>query len=465
MIEPSWITQTVRARATALASRAVRIRVLSLIGPLLLGVVLTVGTGLFVAAEFALVATDPLKAERRAAAGDRRAAGVVDAMRHLSTQLSGAQVGITVTTILLGYTTQVALTDAFARWLGSAGLAQAVATSVGVVAALVIVNAFSMVFGELVPKNLALADPLGIAGVVVPLHKAFTWVFTPLIRSMNAVANSCVRALGVEPAEELSSARSASELAAIVRHSAEEGALDRTTATLFIRSVAFSDLTAVDVMQPRVNMIALPATATAADVIELARESGHSRFPVFDDDADDIIGLVHLRRAVAVPYDRRADVPVVSSSLLAPAPRVPETVTLAPLLVALRDEGLQMALVVDEYGGTSGIVTLEDVVEEIVGEVADEHDPRRKGVRIADEGGWDVAGTLRPDEIGRMLDIVLPDDGPYETVAGLVLTELGRLPQLGDEVRVAGYRLSVRRMEGRRIAAVGIYPEEGGSDE
>lgn len=433
---------------------------LHLLGQLLLGVVLTVGTGLFVAAEFSLVATDPVKAERRAAEGDRRAGAVVAAMRHLSTQLSGAQVGITVTTILLGYTTQVALTDAVSEWFSSTGFAQAVATSLGVLVALIAVNAFSMVFGELVPKNLALSDPLHIAGLVVPLHKAFTWVFTPIIRLMNAIANHFVRALGIEPAEELSQARSASELAAIVRHSAEEGTLDTSTAALFTRSVAICDLTAVDVMQPRVNMEALPATATASDVIALALETGHSRFPVFDADADDIVGLVHVRRAIAVPYERRDEVPVISSSLLAPAPRVPETVALAPLLLALRDEGLQMALVVDEYGGTSGVVTLEDVVEEIVGEVADEHDARRRGVRITEDGGWDVAGTLRPDELTRLIGVVLPDDGPYETIAGLVLTELGRLPEVGDEVAVAGCRLSVRRMEGRRIAAVGIHPEE-----
>ena len=437
-----------------------RVGVLNLLGQILVGVVLTVGTGLFVAAEFSLVATDPMKVERRAVEGDRRAAKVAGALDHLSTQLSGAQVGITLTTILLGYTTQVALTNALTGVFAGWGLAEAAAATVAVIVALILVNAYSMVFGELVPKNLALSDPLRVAGVVVPAHQAFTWLFKPLVTCLNATANWIVKRLGVEPVEQLSSARSASELAAIVRHSAEEGMLEETTATLFIRSVAFSELTAVDVMQPRVNMVALSDDATAADVIELAMATGHSRFPVYGEDPDDIVGLVHLRRAVAVPFEKRADVPVVSSSLLAPAPRVPETLELAPLLVGLRDEGLQMALVVDEYGGTSGVVTLEDVVEEIVGEVGDEHDPRRKGVRLMDEGGWDVAGTLRPDEVTRLTGVTLPDDGPYETVAGLLLTELGRLPEVGDSAEIAGCRLSVRRMEGRRIAAVGITVPE-----
>ena len=434
----------------------------SLVMNLILGVVLTVGTGLFVASEFSLVATDPVKAERRAAEGDKRAAGVVATVAHLSTHLSGAQVGITVTTILLGYTTQVALTSSFTQLFENIGLAQAAAASVGVIVALVLVNAFSMVFGELIPKNLALADPLPVAGVISPFQRGFTWLFKPVIIVLNSTANRIVRAMGVEPAEELSSARSASEVAAIVRHSAEEGILDTSTAALFTRSVAISELTAVDVMQPRGAMEALPASASAADVIALAAHTGHSRFPVYDSDPDDIVGLVHVRRAVAVPFERRGEVPVVSSSLLAPAPRVPETAQLAPLLVQLRDEGLQMALVVDEYGGTSGLVTLEDVVEEIVGDVADEHDPRRRGVRMSDEGGWDVEGTIRPDELARAVGVVLPDDGPYETVAGLVLTELSRLPRVGDAVEIAGQRLEVRRIEGRRIAQLHIAAIDSG---
>lgn len=427
----------------------------SLLLSILLGIALTAGTGLFVAAEFSMVATDAVKAERRQAEGDRRAGLVVDTLRHLSTHLSGTQVGITLTTILLGYTTQVALTNAFTSLL-STFLAEALATSIAVALALIIVNAYSMVFGELIPKNVALADPLEVAGLVARFQRGFTFLFRPIIAVLNASANRIVRTCGVEPAEEASSARSASELAAIVRHSAEEGVVDMSTAAIFTRSVAFRDLTAVDVMCPRVNMVALPATASALDAIMLAAETGHSRFPVYDDDADDIIGLVHLRRAVAVPYARRADVPVVSSSLLSPAPRVPETAPIAPLLVQLRDEGLQMALVVDEYGGTSGLVTLEDVVEEIVGEVADEHDARRRGVRIAEEGGWNVEGTTRPDELARLTGIVLPDDGPYETVAGLVLTHLERLPRTGESLEVAGTRLTVRRIEGRRIALLHV---------
>ena len=425
----------------------------------LLGVVLTAGTAVFVAAEFALVALDPGTVEGRAAAGDRRAARVSRALKRLSLELSGAQVGITLTTILLGYTTQSALATLLVGPLGDAGLAQAAATATAVVLSLAAVNTFSMVFGELVPKNLALADPLATAGLVAPVQAGFTRALRPLITALNDSANAILRRFGVEAAEELSGGRSASELAALVRRSAEQGTLDVSTATLLTRSIGLGALTAVDVMTDRTRLHTLTRTQTAADVVARARTTGHSRFPVIGDDSDDIVGLVHLRRAIAVPHERRAEVPVASSSLMVPAPRVPETLALAPLLVQLRDSGLQMAVVVDEYGGTSGVVTLEDVVEEIVGDVADEHDRRRSGVHAGPGGTWVVPGVLRPDELGHKTGLWVPDDGPYETLGGLVMDRLGRVPCAGDEVRVAGAVLHVEQMDGRRVDRLRVWPE------
>ncbi len=425
---------------------------------LVLGVVLTAGTFVFVSSEFSLVAIDQASVERRASEGDRRAAQVLRATKELSTQLSGSQVGITLTTILLGYTTQTTVASMLERVLDNSGLAQAVASTIAAAVAAVFINIFSMLFGELVPKNLALAHPLKTAGMVVPFQMAFTTMLKPLIIVLNGAANWVLHRLGIEPREEISSARSASELAALVRHSAEEGTLDRSTASLFTKSIRIGELSAVDVMTDRGLVQTLSEDATAADVVGLARETGHSRFPVIGEDSDDIVGLVSLRRAVAVPFGRREDVPVVSVSLLAPAPRVPETVGLASLLVQLRDEGLQIAIVVDEYGGFAGIVTLEDVVEEIVGEVSDEHDHRRLGIRTQPDGTLLVPGRLRPDELQERTGIVLPDDGPYETLAGLVMTELERVPQVGDSVEVEGALLTVVQMQGRRIVQLAIRP-------
>ncbi|WP_172119696.1 hemolysin family protein [Actinomyces faecalis] len=420
-----------------------------------LGVVLTAGTAVFVAGEFSLVALDPSTVETRAAEGDRRAATVRKALGRLSTLLSGAQVGITLTTILLGYTMQDALAslleEVMVGWV-----AQSVATGAATVIALVFVNAFSMVVGELIPKNATLADPLRAAGLVAPLLMAFTTVLKPVITVLNDTANLVLHRLGIEPAEEISGTRSAGELAALVRHSAEEGTLDVSTATLLTRSIGVGSLTAVDVMTDRGRLHALEAEATADAVVDLARATGHSRFPVIGEDVDDVLGVVHLRRAIAVPYERRSSVSVASSSLMTSVPRVPETMPLASLLVELRAAGSQMALVVDEYGGTAGVVTLEDAVEEIVGDVADEHDRRRSGVHMDTDGNWIVPGWIRPDELAARADVHVPDDGPYETLGGLVMAELGRIPQIGDVVTTARACLTVEAMEGRRVTRLRV---------
>lgn len=419
---------------------------------LLFGVVLTAGTAVFVAAEFSLVALDPGTIEKKAEDGDRRAAAALKGLKKLSLELSSAQVGITLTTILLGYTSQQALANLLEGPLQSAGMALAAAIGLAVVISLIVINLFSMLFGELIPKNMALADPLSTAGVIAPIQGMFTTLLRPIIVGLNSSANWIIRKFGIEPAEELSGARSATELVALVRRSANMGTLDISTARLLTRSIGIGRLTAVDVMTDRGRVEWIDHKASAADVISLARKTGFSRFPVVGDDLDDIRGFVNLRSAISIPFERRADVPVTSSSLMKEVERVPETVALAPLLVQLRDTG-QMAVVLDEYGGTSGIVTLEDCVEEIVGEVADEHDPRRLRARFSADG-WLIPGDMRPDELAREAGINVPDDGPFETLAGYIMTELGRLPEVGDTVESDGVSLTVEKLEGRRVVSI-----------
>lgn len=421
------------------------------------GLILTLVTAFFVATEFAFLAVDPARVAGRAANGDKRAALVKDSISNLSTQLSGTQVGITLSTIMVGYTTQTAIANLVTRGLGHTGMALAAATALGAVVALVITNLYSMVFGELIPKNLALADPMKTAGFVVRPQRAFTFIFKPLIVVLKASANFVLDRMGVEVVEELSGANSAQELVAMVRQSAEEGLLDLSTASLFTRSVHISGLAAKDVMTDRGRVHYLTQNDTADDLIAKARETGHSRFPVIGPDGlDDILGFANLRRAVSVPYERRGEVVVTSSSLMYEVPRVPETMGLADLMVLLRDAGSQTAVVVDEYGGTSGIVTLEDAVEEIVGEVADEHDQHAAGINHPLEGEWLVPGLIRPDELLIQTKVELPDEGPYETLGGLIMNELGHIPSQGDTVLVNGYLLRVEQMDGRRIDRVRI---------
>ena len=420
-----------------------------------LGVLLTLGTAIFVSGEFSLIALDPGLVAGAPRADDRRGRSVLKALRHLSTELSGAQVGITVTTILLGYTTQPAVN----RLLGApleGRLGPTAAAFVSGAGAVVLVNVFSMLFGELVPKNFAISHPLGTARAVAPLQRVFTFALRPLIALFNNNANSLLRRFGVEPREGLSGGRSPQELASLVRRSAAIGTLDEATAMRLTNTISLDELTAVDVMTDRMRMAVVRRDQTAADVVERARDTGHSRFPVIDSSRDDIVGLVHLRRAIAVPFERRGDVP--AAALMVDAPRVPETVGVGPLLVQLREFGMQMAVVVDEYGGTSGIVTFEDVVEELVGEVSDEHDPRRAGTSQLPDGAWAVPGELRPDELTEVTGLVVPDDGPYETLGGLVMTVLGRIPAVGDEVAVPGVRLRIEQMAGRRVERIRVTP-------
>lgn len=422
----------------------------------LAGVALTLGTALFVAAEFALVALDRPSVEKAVERGDGRARTVLTSLRRLSTQLSASQVGITLTTLVLGFLANPSIGALLRGPLESAGLGEALAARVASVLAMVVATVFSMIVGEMVPKTLAISTPLATAKLVATPVRWFALAFSPMIAVLNGAANAALRGLGVEPQEELSAARSPAELASLVRTSAEAGTLDVGTARLVTASLGFGAQTAADVMTPRSRATAIDRSASARECVELARQTGHSRFPVIDDDWDDVDGVVHVKKAIAVPHDRRDDVPV--SALMTPPLVVPETIRLDPLLIHLRDSGQQFAIVVDEYGGTSGVVTLEDLVEEIVGEVSDEHDRSQTTGRRMSDGSWTVPGLWRPDEVKRRTGIDIPEGPAYETVAGFVMSELGRVPAVGEVVELPGWTITVVDMEGRRVDRLRFTP-------
>jgi CBS domain containing-hemolysin-like protein len=420
-----------------------------------IGMVLTVGTGLFVASEFALVNLDRSELEVRQSKGEKRLGPTISALKRTSTHLSSAQLGITLTTLLTGYTMEPAFSVWLSAPLTNLGLPSGVVPIVATITAITIATLLSMIIGELVPKNFALALPVQTARIVVPFQIGFTAVFKPAVILLNNTANGVLRSIGIEPKEELSGARTAEELASLVRRSAREGSLDRDTATLLARTLAFADHTAQDVMTPRPRVASIERTASALEVIELARTTGFSRFPVIDDNVDDVVGLVHVKQAVAVPREKRADVPV--SALQSEALRVPETMKLDSLLAELRGRGYQMAVVVDEYGGTAGVATLEDLVEELVGEVSDEHD-RTKADVVRSRDWFTFPGILRPDELLERTGVKVPEEGPFETVAGWLMSELGRLPAVGDTVDIDSGRFRIERLDGRRIDRVKYTP-------
>lgn len=404
------------------------------------GLLLIAGTAVYVVAEFSLVTVDRAKVAQQAAAGDGRAKSLLTSLRSLSTQLSGAQVGITVTTLALGYVMEPSLAALIADLLRAIGLPAEVASWIGVVLALVIATVLSMVFGELVPKNLAIAEPLSTAKAVVWPLRISTMLFRPLIWVLNGIANGVLRIFAIEPQEELRSARSADELQSLVRRSAAQGTLTSPTAGLLSRTISFSGKTAADVLTPRTRVRFVKATDPAESVITAAAATGHSRFPVSGADSDDVVGLVHLKRAVAIAPDDRVGVRV--EQLMTEVPVVPETMPLDDLLDLLRLHGLQMAVVTDEYGGTAGILTLEDVVEELVGEITDEHDLGDPRATRQHDGTWLLPGDLRPDQIAEITGVTLPESGDYETVAGLVIARLGRLPESADTVEVKATMLA-----------------------
>jgi CBS domain containing-hemolysin-like protein len=419
------------------------------------GLLLTIGTGLFVASEFALVNLDRADLEARRDAGETRLSLTISALRITSTHLSSAQLGITVTTLLTGYTMEPAISSLLRPVFTAWGLPAGLVSPLAVIIAVSLATVFSMILGELVPKNFALAIPRQTAKLVMPFQVAFTTVFRPAIVVLNGSANGVLRAVGIEPKEELSGARTAEELSSLVRRSASAGVLEEDTASLLDRSLTFARLSAADVMTPRPSVHAIAEDDSAEDVIQLARRTGHSRFPVYGESMDDITGIVHLKAAVGVPRDRRADVP--AAALATEPVRFPEAVHLDVLVAELRARGYQMAIVVDEYGGTAGVVTLEDLVEEIVGEVLDEHDRRRAGiVRVGDAVIFPA--ELRPDEVRDRTGIRIPEGDVYDTVGGFIMSVLERIPAVGDAVEIEDGTIDVQRMDGRRVDRVRFTP-------
>ena len=404
----------------------------------------------FVAAEFSLVAVDRARVE--AAAGtDPGARRVRSLTRRLTSHLSGAQFGITLSALLLGFVAE----PTAARIITGGDPPTGVSVGLAIAAAALL----HMVVGEQVPKYVALAAPEAVARRLAPLVLAYGVVVRPVVVVLNGSANAVLRWVGVEPREELGSSRTLDELGDLVRESSD-ATLDSSDVELFTRSIRFSEKMVADVLVPRLDVEALRLDATGADLLERSARTGHSRFPVFDSDLDHVVGVVHVKSLLARPAASRGHTPVVE--LMHDVLAVPETRFLDDLLGDLRDHRGHMAVVVDEHGGTAGIVTVEDALEEIVGEIDDEHDTRVVRTRLDGPGRNVVSGRLNLDEVADITGLRLPP-GPYETLAGFVLQRLGRLPQPTAMVEHEGWKIEVVAVEGRRIATLRIVvPPDGG---
>ncbi|MER7889710.1 hemolysin family protein [Micromonospora sp. NPDC094482] len=402
---------------------------------LVLIIVLTAATGYFVAQEFGYVAVDRGKLRQLADDGDQPAARALEVTGRLSFMLSGAQLGITVTALLVGYAAEPYLGAGLADLLGVAGIAESLSLPLSVVLALVIATVVQMVLGELAPKNLAIARAVPVARALSRSTLMYLKVAGPVVRLFDRSAVRLLRRIGIEPIEELPSGATPEDLEQIIAESRQEGHLDAEMSTLLDRGLDFRELTAGEAMVPRVDVHTVRAHEPVSRVVELL-DTGHSRFPVRGaEGVDDLVGVVGIADVLGVPPQQRATTPV--SAVAVPPLLVPETLPLPTVLDRLRSGHRQLACVVDEYGGFAGVITLEDIAEELVGPIRDEDDPPERAPARQDDGSWVVPARWRIDEVADSTGITLPEAPEYDTLSGLVMRELGRVPEVGDRLEIS----------------------------
>ena len=425
---------------------------------LTVSIILIVICGLFVAAEFSLIAVNRSTVDRLVGKGDKGALGIHKALSELNLQLSGAQVGISITSLAIGFLAEPSIARLIDAPLAGMGVSDDISHIIAIVSGISIATVMTMIFGELIPKNLAIINPLAVARFIQKPIRLFSFCIKFPIQILNGSANLILKKFGIKPLEKLASARSADELLSLVRRSAKKGTLPKDTALMLERSLNFGDLSAVEVMTPRVRMQTISADSSITKVLALARTTGLSRFPVYGKNLDDIVGVIHIKHAVSVSKNDRDNTLV--SQVMQPPVLVPSNIQLETLLEMLRKGGLQMAIVIDEFGGTDGIVTIEDLFEELVGDVRDEHDRTKSIVRKLSDGSWTFSGLLRPDEISEEIGIFLPEEEDSDTIAGLMIYYLERMPRVGDAIQTNAIgrdgsniivKLRVERMDSHRV--------------
>ncbi|GJF25425.1 hemolysin family protein [Streptomyces sp. HO565] len=395
--------------------------------------VLTAGTGYFVAQEFAYVSADRLALAREAEAGDKKAARALKVLERLSFMLSGAQLGITVTGLVVGFIAEPSVSALLRPVLSGVGIPDGAITGISVVLAFVLATVVQMVLGELAPKNLAIAVPERLAKALAGSTLGYLKVVGPVVRVFDGAANKLLRGVGIEPVEELHHGATLEELGHLIGESHEQGQLPRGTAELLDHALEFSERTLHEVMVPRADAVFVRKDATTAEAISLIGRHGHSNYPVLGDHPDDVAGVLGVRELMRLPTER---ITVTTAGAAARRPLLlPDTLPLPDAVARMRDHDDEFAVVLDEHGGVAGVVTYEDIAEELVGDIADESDTVTE-VAVADGAGWLVDAGRRLDEVAEVTGIELPEEDDYDTVAGLIVDRLGRFPAIGDRLTV-----------------------------
>ncbi|GAQ52310.1 hemolysin family protein [Streptomyces acidiscabies] len=400
---------------------------------LLAVLVLTLGTGYFVAQEFAYVSADRLALAREAEKGDRRATRALKVLERLSFMLSGAQLGITVTGLVVGFIAEPSVSALLKPLLTDIGVPEGAVGGISVVLAFVLATVVQMVIGELAPKNLAIAVPERLAKALAGSTLSYLKVVGPLVHVFDGAANRLLRKAGIEPVEELHHGATLEELGHLIGESREQGELPTATAQLLDHALEFSERTLDEVMVPRADAVFIRKDASLAEAVELIAKHGHSNYPVLGDHPDDVAGVLGVRELMALPADRFA---ATAAGAAARRPLLlPDTLPLPDAVEQMRTGDDEFAVVLDEHGGVAGIVTYEDIAEELVGDIADESD-RITEIAVADGDGWLVDAGRRLDEVAEATGVVLPEEEDYDTVAGLIVDRLGRFPTVGDSLNI-----------------------------
>jgi len=417
-------------------------------------VILITANAFFVAVEFAMVVVDKSRVALEAETGKRPWPIANGLLKEASFQLSGAQVGITISSLLLGYVAEPTIGSLLEPILEPLVGSTAV-SGLSIFLAIMLATVVQFLFGEQLPKQWAIAEPLKVLKLTARGMHWFGVIIGPFVRAINELANRIVNRLGFEATEELRSVQSLQELEHVIRSSGEEGTLDPRDVTLLTRSIRFGEKTASDILVPRVKLTSVPVGSTLADLAAVSVDTGYSRFLITGDDLDDVRGIVHVKAVHGVAVQERATTPVESA--MVEALFVPETRDLESMLSEMRGSRHQLAVVLDEHGGTAGIVTTEDIVEEIVGEIADEYDTDHDVTFIAEPGSFVVSGALHHDEVEEICGFKMPEGG-FETIAGFALDQMQRLPREGELFVYSGWRIEIVAMDRRRIETVRVTP-------
>jgi CBS domain containing-hemolysin-like protein len=420
---------------------------------------LLAANGFFVAAEFALIAARRSRIETLAASGDSRARSALSGIRELSLMLAGAQLGITMVSLGLGAVAEPAVAHGLEAALELAPLPAGLRTGIAFAVALTVVVFLHMVVGEMAPKSWAIADPDKAVLRLTRVFRGFAFVARPFLHLLNSMANGVVRLCGVTPQDELAQVHSPGDLSLLVRESGEQGHLERAETDLLTRALELSGLDAQAVMIARPDIVAVPGDTDVAGLEEVASTRGRSRLLVSDGDLDHVVGVVHVNDLLGVAEAERTN--STAADLAHPALFTPESQPAEDLLVEMRRRRAHLAVVADEFGSVTGVVALEDLLEELIGEFEDESDRNSGRARRQGDGAVVVSGALRPDELATETGCNVPA-GDHETVAGFVIASLERLPQEGDAVTVEGARLEVARLDGNRVAEVAVHTAAAG---